>query len=75
VARACVPRLCIAVAAACGEPESTLADAAGASIELLHCASLVHDDLPCFDDAPCVAAGPRCIAPSTSAWRCSRAMR
>ena len=45
------PRLCVAVAAACGEPESTLADAAGASIELLHCASLVHDDLPCFDDA------------------------
>jgi geranylgeranyl diphosphate synthase type II len=45
------PRLCIAVAAACGDPESTLADAAGASIELLHCASLVHDDLPCFDDA------------------------
>jgi geranylgeranyl diphosphate synthase type II len=22
-----------------------------ASIELIHCASLVHDDLPCFDDA------------------------
>ena len=25
---------------------------AAAAIELLHCASLVHDDLPCFDDAP-----------------------
>jgi geranylgeranyl diphosphate synthase type II len=24
---------------------------AAAAIELLHCASLVHDDLPCFDDA------------------------
>jgi geranylgeranyl diphosphate synthase type II len=45
------PRLCVAVAAACGEPESALADAAAASVELLHCASLVHDDLPCFDDA------------------------
>lgn len=45
------PRLCLAVAAACGAPESPLADAAAASIELLHCASLVHDDLPCFDDA------------------------
>ncbi len=45
------PRLCVAVAAACGDPDSMLADAAGASIELLHCASLVHDDLPCFDDA------------------------
>ena len=46
------PRLCLAVACACGEDDPTLADAAAASIELLHCASLVHDDLPCFDDAP-----------------------
>jgi geranylgeranyl diphosphate synthase type II len=45
------PKLCIAVAAACGAPASLTADAAAASIELLHCASLVHDDLPCFDDA------------------------
>lgn len=45
------PRLCLAVAATCGDSDPTLADAAAASIELLHCASLVHDDLPCFDDA------------------------
>ena len=45
------PRLCLAVAAACGEDAPELTDAAAASIELLHCASLVHDDLPCFDDA------------------------
>lgn len=45
------PRLCIAVAAACGDPTPALTDAAAAAIELLHCASLVHDDLPCFDDA------------------------
>lgn len=45
------PRLCLAVARACGGGESRLAAAAAASIELLHCASLVHDDLPCFDDA------------------------
>jgi geranylgeranyl diphosphate synthase type II len=45
------PRLCLAVAAACGDDEPSLSDAAAASIELLHCASLVHDDLPCFDDA------------------------
>lgn len=45
------PRLCLAVAAACGDDAPQLADAASASIELLHCASLVHDDLPCFDDA------------------------
>jgi geranylgeranyl diphosphate synthase type II len=46
------PRLCLAVAAACGEDDPTLTDFTAASIELLHCASLVHDDLPCFDDAP-----------------------
>ena len=45
------PRLTLAVAAACGEDEPALVDAAAAAIELLHCASLVHDDLPCFDDA------------------------
>jgi geranylgeranyl diphosphate synthase type II len=45
------PRLCLAVAQACGDlfPELSLASAA--SIELYHCASLVQDDLPCFDNA------------------------
>jgi geranylgeranyl diphosphate synthase type II len=46
------PRLCLAVAYACGDDAPQAADAAAAAIELLHCASLVHDDLPCFDDAP-----------------------
>lgn len=45
------PRLTLAVANACGETDSDLVDGAAAAIELLHCASLVHDDLPCFDDA------------------------
>jgi geranylgeranyl diphosphate synthase type II len=45
------PRLCLAVAQSCGDGDPAAADAAAASIELLHCASLVHDDLPCFDDA------------------------
>jgi geranylgeranyl diphosphate synthase type II len=45
------PRLCLAVARACGEKDLTVAEAAAAAVELLHCASLVHDDLPCFDDA------------------------
>ena len=44
-------RLCHAVAAACGEDNPTVTDAAAAAIELLHCASLVHDDLPCFDNS------------------------
>ena len=45
------PQLCLAVAHACGNNDPLLADAAAVAIELLHCASLVHDDLPCFDDA------------------------
>ena len=45
------PRLCLAVARACGDDKPLLSDGAAASIEMLHCASLVHDDLPCFDDA------------------------
>jgi geranylgeranyl diphosphate synthase type II len=39
------------VADALGETQPAVTDAAAASLELIHCASLVHDDLPCFDDA------------------------
>lgn len=45
------PRLCLAVAAACGDDDPAAADGAAAAIEFMHCASLIHDDLPCFDDA------------------------
>ncbi len=45
------PRLTMAVAQACAADDLSLAAAAGAAIELMHCASLVHDDLPCFDNA------------------------
>ena len=45
------PRLTLAVAKAVGEDEPSLVEAAAAAVELLHCASLVHDDMPCFDDA------------------------
>jgi geranylgeranyl diphosphate synthase type II len=45
------PQLTVAVARACGDDQPALTDAAAAAVELLHCASLVHDDLPCFDDA------------------------
>ena len=45
------PQLCLAVARACGDDDPGLADAAAVALELMHCASLVHDDLPCFDDA------------------------
>lgn len=45
------PQLCLAVARACGEDAPELSNAAASALELLHCASLVHDDMPCFDDA------------------------
>lgn len=45
------PRLALSVALACGDDRPAVSSAAGAAIELMHCASLVHDDLPCFDDA------------------------
>lgn len=45
------PGLCLAVATACGDASPRLTDAAAAAVELLHCASLIQDDLPCFDDA------------------------
>ncbi len=45
------PKLCLAVAQACGDDQPALTEAAAAAIEFLHCASLVHDDLPCFDAA------------------------
>ncbi len=45
------PTILLSVAMACGDRNPALADAAAASLELIHCASLVHDDMPCFDDA------------------------
>lgn len=45
------PTILTSVAMACGDPSPALTDAAGAALELMHSASLVHDDLPCFDDA------------------------
>ena len=43
------PLLCYAAAEATGVPVSLL-DAPAIAIELLHCYSLVHDDMPCMDD-------------------------
>jgi geranylgeranyl diphosphate synthase type II len=45
------PKLLMEVARACGLAHPELACAGGAALEFLHCASLVHDDLPMFDDA------------------------
>ena len=41
----------MSVATACGDDRPELTNAAAAALECIHCASLVHDDLPCFDNA------------------------
>ncbi|RYF11657.1 MAG: polyprenyl synthetase family protein [Deltaproteobacteria bacterium] len=45
------PRLLMAVSAACGSTDPSRGIPVAIALESLHCASLVHDDLPCFDDA------------------------
>lgn len=45
------PTILTSVAMACGDDRPALTNAAAVALELIHCASLVHDDLPCFDDA------------------------
>lgn len=45
------PTILTSVAMACGDDCPDLTDAAAVALELIHSASLVHDDLPCFDDA------------------------
>lgn len=45
------PTILTSVAMACGDDRPELTNAASVALELIHCASLVHDDLPCFDDA------------------------
>ena len=45
------PQLCMAVATACGDDAPELTNAAAVALELMHCASMVHDDMPAFDNA------------------------
>lgn len=45
------PTILLSVALACGDDRPDLSDAAASALELIHCASLAHDDLPAFDDA------------------------
>jgi geranylgeranyl diphosphate synthase type II len=45
------PTILLSVAAACGDDQPALSEAAAAALELIHCASLAHDDLPAFDNA------------------------
>lgn len=45
------PKLVMAVAQSCEDASVPLVHRAAAAIEFLHCASLIQDDLGCFDDA------------------------
>jgi geranylgeranyl diphosphate synthase, type II len=45
------PTILMSVAIACGDDRPALTDTAAAALEIIHCGSLVHDDLPMFDDA------------------------
>ncbi|KAA9006846.1 polyprenyl synthetase family protein [Histidinibacterium aquaticum] len=45
------PTILLSVARACGDDRPEVSNAAAAALEFIHCASLVHDDLPAFDDA------------------------
>jgi geranylgeranyl diphosphate synthase, type II len=46
------PTILLSVALACGDDRPELSDAAAVALEVIHSASLVHDDLPAFDNAP-----------------------
>jgi geranylgeranyl diphosphate synthase, type II len=59
------PLLVLLVAGGYGELSPAAGELAGrmaASVELVHCASLVHDDMPAFDDAPTRRGRPSCHA-------------
>ena len=46
------PLLCRLVAERYGAADDEMVGRMAAAVELVHCASLVQDDLPCFDNAP-----------------------
>ncbi len=54
------PLLCRLVADVYGGGDEELVGRMAAAVELVHCASLVQDDLPCFDDASMRRGRPVC---------------
>jgi geranylgeranyl diphosphate synthase type II len=63
------PTICMSVAMACGDTNPAMSDAAATAIELIHCASLVHDDMPCFDNADIRRGKPTVHRAYGSRWR------
>jgi geranylgeranyl diphosphate synthase type II len=45
------PNLVLHIAKALGAKQDNVTLAAATAVEFIHCASLVHDDMPCFDNA------------------------
>src|SRR3954469_6246640 len=54
------PMLCRLIADRYGGGDDELVGRMAAAVELVHCASLVQDDLPCFDDAATRRGQPSC---------------
>ncbi|MCU1279453.1 MAG: geranylgeranyl pyrophosphate synthase, partial [bacterium] len=54
------PLLCRLVADSYGGGDDEMVGRLASAIELVHCASLVQDDLPCFDDAQMRRGLPAC---------------
>jgi geranylgeranyl diphosphate synthase type II len=54
------PLLCRLIADRYGEGDDEMVGRMAAAVELVHCASLVQDDLPCFDDAATRRGLPSC---------------
>lgn len=54
------PALAYATCRALGMPINALARRAAVAVELIHCYSLVHDDLPCMDDDALRRGQPTC---------------
>ncbi len=54
------PALCYAACLAMGQPINAAARRAAVAVELIHCYSLVHDDLPCMDDDALRRGQPTC---------------
>jgi geranylgeranyl diphosphate synthase type II len=54
------PLLCRLIAERYGHADDEMVGRMAAAVELVHCASLVQDDLPCFDDANTRRGLPSC---------------
>lgn len=61
VASVCVPALCYATShLQTGQPYYAAVRRAAVAIELIHCYSLAHDDLPCMDNDQLRRGQPTC---------------